>query len=226
MTTFCLLHGAWHDPSCWDRTVEHLEALGHTATAPDLPLHDPAAGFEERVRPAVEAVEDVHGPLVVVAHSQTSGLGPLVAVARPVSLLVYLCPRMGTVDPPPDAPSPYQPGFPFPPDRPDGTKVWEPQAAIDAMYPRLDPATASRLAERLRPMAMPAGGYPLTEHPQVPVAFVYAAHDEFFQPEFERIMARELGVEPVELPGGHFPMPRTPRVWPRCWTAWRGRRDS
>lgn len=210
VTAFCLLHGAWHDQSCWDRTAEQLEALGHSAIAPELPLHDPAAGYRERVRPAVEAVEEVQGPLVVVAHSQSSGFGPLVAAARPVSLLVYLCPRLGTVEPPPGAPDPFRAGFPFPPDRPDGTKVWEPQAAMEAMYPRLAPATAEALAQRLRPMAMPADDYPLAEHPRVPIAFVYAAHDEFFEPDFERFMAQELGVEPIELPGGHFPMIEDP----------------
>ena len=92
MATFCLLHGAWHDPSCWEPVRERLEALGHRTIAPELPLHDPAAGYEERVRPAIEALAEADGPVVVVAHSQSSALGPLVAVARPVSLLVYLGP--------------------------------------------------------------------------------------------------------------------------------------
>ncbi len=67
------------------------------------------------------------------------------------------------------------------------------------------------LAQRLRPMAMPPDEYPLPEHPDVPAALVYAAEDECFEPEFERFMAREvLGVEPIELPGGHFPMVEDP----------------
>ena len=40
---------------------------------------------------------------------------------------------------------------------------------------------------------------------------MYAAADECFEPEFERFMAREvLGVEPIALPGGHFPMNEDP----------------
>ena len=35
--------------------------------------------------------------------------------------------------------------------------------------------------------------------------------DEFFTPEWERFVAREmLGVEPIEIPGGHFPMAEDP----------------
>ena len=211
MATFCLLHGAWHDPSCWAGVTERLEALGHGAATPDLPLHDPAAGYAERARPALDALEGIDGPVVVVGHSQSSALAAMVAAARPVSLLVHLCPRMGTFGSPPGAPAPYRESLTFPPNRSDGTKAWDPDAAVEMMYPRLPPETARRLADGLRPMAMPPDDYPLREHPEVPTAFVYAADDEFFEPDFERFMAREvLGIEPIELPGGHFPMAEDP----------------
>jgi pimeloyl-ACP methyl ester carboxylesterase len=211
MTTFGFLHGAWHDPSCWEPVAERLEALGHRTAAPDLPLHDPDTGYERRVRPALDALEDVEGALVVVAHSQSSGFGALVAAARPVSLLVYVCPRMGTFELPPGAPAPFREGIPFPPARPDGTTVWDPDTAIEVLYPRLAPEAARTLAEHLRPMAMPADDFPLTEHPDVPTVLIYASQDELFEPDFERFVARELlGIEPVEIPGGHFPMAEDP----------------
>jgi len=211
VAAFGLLHGAWHEPSCWEPARERLEALGHTTTAADLPLHDPDAGYEERIRPAVEALEDADPPVVVVAHSQSSALGPLVAASRPISLLVYLCPRMGSVEPPPGAPEPFREGIPFPPDRPDGTTAWDPDVATEFMYSRLPPEDARALAQHLRPMAMPPGDYPLAEHPDVPVALLYASDDEFFEPGFERFMARELlGIDPIELEGGHFPMIEDP----------------
>jgi pimeloyl-ACP methyl ester carboxylesterase len=211
LATFCLLHGAWHDPSCWDLLTERLRARGHDARAPDLPLHDPASSYADRVRPAIEAVADVAEPVVVVGHSQSSALGPLVAVARPTSLIVHLCPRLGPFEPPPGGPSPFHQDTPMPEAREDGTSAWEADAAIEAMYPRLSPETARALAERLRPMAMPAGEYPLPSHPDVPTALIYAAEDEFFDPDWERFMARELlGIEPIELPGGHFCMVEDP----------------
>jgi len=211
MATFVLLHGAWHDASCWDALRERLEARGHTTAAPDLPLHDPAAGYEQRVRPALDAVDEARDEVVVVGHSQSSALGALVAAKRPVSLVVHLCPRMGTFEAPPGAPTAIREGFPFPPSRPDGASVWDPGAAIEAMYPRLPPETARALAERLRPMAMPPDDYPLSEHPDVPTALIYASEDEFFEPAFERFIARELlGVEAIELTSGHFPMAEDP----------------
>ena len=123
-------------------SAERLEALGHSTLAPDLPLHDPAAGYEQRVRPAVEALEEADEPVVVVAHSQSSALGPLVAAARPVSLLVYLCPRMGSVEPPPGAPDPFREGIPFPPSPPGRHDRLGPEIAIAVMYPRLPPEGA------------------------------------------------------------------------------------
>jgi pimeloyl-ACP methyl ester carboxylesterase len=211
MAVFCLIHGAWHDGSCWEPVLRRLQARGHEAVAPDLPLHDPNTGFEERARPGLQALDCAADPVIVVGHSQGSAYAALVAVAHPGSLLVYLCPRLGGFEPPPGAPDTFREGFPFPADRPDGTSVWDAEAAIGAMYPRLPPETARALAQRLRPMAPPVGEYPLSGHPLIPTVLVYAADDEFFQPAWERFMARKLlGIEPIEIPGGHFPMAEDP----------------
>lgn len=213
MATFCLIHGAWHEPSCWDPLVPRLKERGHDAVAPDLPLHDPKAGFDERIQPALEALDGVGGPVVVVGHSQGTAYSSLVAAARPSSLLVHLCPRLGGFEPPPGAPDTFREGVPFPADRPDGTSVWDADTAISALYGRLPPEAARGLAQRLRPMAPPTGDYPLSEHPDVPTELIYAAADELFEPDWERFMARELlGVEPIEIPGGHFPMVEDPEA--------------
>ena len=211
MATFCLIHGAWHDSSCWDRVVSSLQARGHAAVAPEMPFHDPGAGFEERTRPALEALGATTGAVVVVGHSMASAYATLVAVEVPGSLLVHVCPRLGGFSPPPGAPSTFREGFPFPADRPDGTSAWEAEAAIDAMYGRLPPETARALAGHLRPMAPPAGDFPLAGPPDIPTVLVYASDDEIFEPAWERFMAREvLGIEPIEIPGGHFPMAEDP----------------
>jgi pimeloyl-ACP methyl ester carboxylesterase len=211
MATLALIHGAWHDGSCWDPVAADLRARGHAVVAPDLPFHDPAAGFEERVRPALEALDRAVDPVVVVGHSMGSAYAALIASARPGSLVVHLCPRLGAFTEPPGAPRTFRRGFPFPPDRADGTSAWDPAAATRAMYGRLPASAAGALAERLCPMAPPAGPYPLPGHPEIPAVLVYAADDELFEPAWERFMARELlGVEPIEIPGGHFPMAEDP----------------
>jgi pimeloyl-ACP methyl ester carboxylesterase len=191
--------------------VECLRGGGHEAVAPDMPYDDPKAGFEARVRPAFQELEGVARPLVVVGHSASSGDAALVAARRPGSLLVHLCPRLGPFPPPAGAPDAFRAGFPFPPSAPDGATVWDRATAIDAMYPRLTPETARALADRLRPAAPPAGKYPLAAHPDVPTVLIYAAEDEIFEPAWERFMARELlGIDPIEIPGGHFPMVEDP----------------
>ncbi len=70
------------------------------------------------------------------------------------------------------------------------------------MNGRLAPERAQALVEHL-----------LEDQPNVPTALVYAAEDEFFEPAFERFVARELcGIDPIEIPGGHFPMAEEPEA--------------
>jgi pimeloyl-ACP methyl ester carboxylesterase len=177
-----------------------------------MPYDDPEAGFAARVHPALAALESVPGPVVVVGHSSSSGYAAYVAEATPGSLLVHLCPRLGPFPPPAGAPDTFRKTFPFPARNAAGLVVWDEESAIDAMYPRLPPETARALAQRLRPGA-PAVEYPLEGHPDVPTALVYATDDEIFEPTWERFMARELlGIEPIEIPGGHFPMIENPEA--------------
>jgi pimeloyl-ACP methyl ester carboxylesterase len=200
VASFCLVHGAWHDDACWDEAIEPLRARGHEVVAPDLPFHDPATTFDDRIAPALAAIEGMPDPLVAVGHSMGAGYAPAVAASRPGALLVDLCPGLG----------PLRAGFPWPPTRPDGTCAWEPDAAIAALYPRLAPDTARHLAAHLRPMAPAAGGHPRAVRRRETVVIV-ALDDELFDPSSERTAAREkLGVDALEIPGGHFPMAEDP----------------
>jgi len=212
VAAFCLIHGAWHEPSCWDELRPRLKERGHEVVVPDLPLQDPEAGFEERIRPALEAIDGVDGSLAIVGHSQGTAYSSLVAAAKPDALLVHLCPRLGGFEPPPGAPaSPFRQGIPFPETSADGISAWDEGVAIEALYRRVPAPRAAMLAGRLRPMAVPQGDYPLAAHPGNRTVLIYAAEDELFDPEWERFMARELlGVEPIEIPTGHFPMVEDP----------------
>ena len=209
--TFCLLHGAWHDGSCWHDVARELRARGHAVVAPDLPLHDPAAGYAARLAPAVELVSGVDGPVVIVGHSLGSDYAAALAPELGAPSVVHLCPRLGDLPSPPGAPRRTRPGFPWPGPDERGLTTWDPKAAAHAMYGRLDPALARDLAARLRPLAAAPEPYPLERHPDVPTAVIYAAGDELFEPAWIRFMARQrLGVEPFELPGGHVPMYEVP----------------
>ncbi len=39
MSTYVLIHGAWHGGWCWNKVVPLLEQAGHKVIAPDLPSH-------------------------------------------------------------------------------------------------------------------------------------------------------------------------------------------
>jgi pimeloyl-ACP methyl ester carboxylesterase len=99
MSTFVLIHGAWHGAWCWERLAPLLRAAGHTVIAPDLPGHGADATPWWRVtlgayaRRACEAARASGGRAIAVGHS----LGGVVireAAAREPSLfagLIYLC---------------------------------------------------------------------------------------------------------------------------------------
>ena len=89
MTTFALLHGAWHGNWCWERLIEPLRERGHGASAVDLPCDDVEAGLDATAD--VAAAFLLEDDVVVVGHSLSGLVLPLVAARRPVRALVYLC---------------------------------------------------------------------------------------------------------------------------------------
>jgi pimeloyl-ACP methyl ester carboxylesterase len=180
--------------------------------APDLPLDDPQTSYAERAEPAVRSLDGAGEPAVVIGHSLGVAYVPLVLAAIPGASVVYLCPAPTGPFDSDAAPMPqYRDGFPFPPNRADGTSVWEPEAAIAAMYSHLPLAVARDLAGNLKPGASARGAYPLASLPACPARVFYAAHDEIFMTDWSRWAAREIaGTEPLELDTGHFPMIEAP----------------
>jgi pimeloyl-ACP methyl ester carboxylesterase len=99
MSTFVLIHGAWHGAWCWERLAPLLRAAGHTVIAPDLPSHGGDSTPWWRVtlgtyaRRAREAARASGGPAIAVGHSM-GGMVISEAAAREPALfsgLVYLC---------------------------------------------------------------------------------------------------------------------------------------
>ena len=98
MTTFVLVHGAWHGAWCWDKLVPELEQLGHKAVTLDLPgagkdgTPAEAATLDDYADRVVETLDAVDENVVLVGHSM--GGMPISAAAerRPdkIKTLVYL----------------------------------------------------------------------------------------------------------------------------------------
>ena len=64
MTTFGLVHGAFHGSWCWERLTPELERLGHRVLTVDLPSEEPLAGAAEYAAVAVTAFADAGEDLV------------------------------------------------------------------------------------------------------------------------------------------------------------------
>lgn len=211
MTLLALVHGAWHDGSCWDPVVPALRAAGHRTVAPDLPSEDPGAGFAEYAA-AVTAAIGGDADAVVVGHSLGSDTAAIVAASGAARAIVYLCPRLGGVPLPDGAPRRFTPDAPMPPDDDLGRGTWDPDDAVRRMYRPLPGATARALAGRLRPQVdLRRRPFPLAAWPAVPAALIAARDDEWFPPASQRWAAElVLGARYAELPGGHFPMQERP----------------
>ena len=229
MVTFCLIHGAWHDDACWELLVSELTHRGHECVTPVLPLDDADASFGDYAQVALDHLQGCAAP-VLVGHSMSSAVIPLIALRRKVRLLVYLCPAMAGFPAPPDEPPYQRAGYSRPPLDDEDRSWWPHDRAVNQLYGRLDPQLAERLASRLRPQpqAVFRAPYPLERPPAVPSAFLYAREDELFSDRWSRWISRALlDIEPTELPGGHFPMLEHPALLADILERFAGaRRDS
>jgi pimeloyl-ACP methyl ester carboxylesterase len=73
--TLLLVHGAWHGSWCWEELETELAAQGWKSQTVDLPsaVRTESAGLLpdvlDDVRVIRDAIDDIDGPVVVVAHS-------------------------------------------------------------------------------------------------------------------------------------------------------------
>ncbi len=98
MSTFVLVHGAWHGAWCWYKVIPRLRDLGHRVVAPD------SAGLGTDKTPLVDVtldrwVDDLSSTIdaldenvIVVAHSRGGIVASQLAEQRPerITALVYV----------------------------------------------------------------------------------------------------------------------------------------
>ncbi|MDG2090842.1 MAG: alpha/beta fold hydrolase [Gammaproteobacteria bacterium] len=98
MTTYVLVHGAWHGAWCWNEVVPSLEAAGHTVITPELPGSGadstPASEvtLEAYANKLVEVLDQQDEKVVLVGHSMGGLAISAAAELRPdkIGALVYL----------------------------------------------------------------------------------------------------------------------------------------
>jgi thioesterase domain-containing protein len=220
VTTFGLVHGAWHGSWCWDLVAEELRGRGHHVVAADLPCEDPTAGAEEYAQVTIDALDGVpDSDVVLVAHS-TGGLTiPVVAERlaardRPVRRLVFLAPLLPHPGRSSDQLQASEPDRLMPGcgagqvGHGDGSSTWQPQAAIATLFPDAPPRLAEWAAQRLRRQHWQVTREitPLKAWPGAHVTVIACAADAVVNPDWVRRTAGvRFGAEAHVLPGDHSP---------------------
>lgn len=98
MTTYVLVHGAWHGAWCWNEVVPGLKAAGHKVITPELPGSGadttPAneVTLEAYANKLVEVLDQQDEKVVMLGHSMGGLAITAAAELRPekVGALVYL----------------------------------------------------------------------------------------------------------------------------------------
>ncbi|NIQ10975.1 MAG: alpha/beta fold hydrolase [Gammaproteobacteria bacterium] len=76
MSTFMLIHGAWHGSWCWQKVIPLLEKKGHAVIAPDLPGHGSSdnpdsISLETYTRSVVDLIREQIESVILVGHSMS-----------------------------------------------------------------------------------------------------------------------------------------------------------
>jgi pimeloyl-ACP methyl ester carboxylesterase len=234
MSLFCLVHGGFQGAWCWDLLIPHLQAQGHKAVAMDLPIDDPSATLSRYVDVVVRALPETEKDVVVVAHSLAGAFIPLIATRYPIHRLVFLAgliphPGMSVLDqcydeidlnalkatsyqlPDTskfeqlrDEPDMYDPAF-----LKINPNEQSEAVAMEFLFHDCEPEVARWAISKLRNQRSLAHAFeviPLEALPDLEYAYIVCSDDRTLSPAWSRYAARKrLGVEAIEIPGGHCP---------------------
>lgn len=213
MSVFCLVNGSTQNPLCWKLLIPELEKHGHRTITPSLPVDEPAASGTRYAEVIAQALADAGDDVVLVGHSASGMFIPLVPSLRRIRRLVYLA----ALIPKPGASIRDQ--LAADPDmlnaqwvatcRAGNDPSANDEVAIKFLFHDCKPeAIDLGLTTRMRMYAEGAMTeiFPLESLPEVSSSYIVCSEDRTISPDWARRTARErLGVEAVELPGGHCP---------------------
>jgi pimeloyl-ACP methyl ester carboxylesterase len=222
VATYALLPGAWHGAWCWKRVAPLLIEAGHRVVAIDLPCEDRSLGCAAYRDIALEAIGDAGDDLVVVGHSAGGLTAPLVAAARPVRRLVFVCALLP------------RPGRPFTEQNEvEGILEHEYQAGVETdengnrrwfdralcgrtLYAGCSPEDVAWAFGHLRPQSstMYTEASPMDGWPEVPVTDIRGDDDRLVSPAWAaNAVPERLGIASAVIRGaGHSPMLSHPRA--------------
>ena len=206
MTDFVLIHSTGQSAAGWDRLIAELEARGARGHAVDLPNDRPELVAQDYASFLADRYGDLDEP-VVLAHSGSGPLLPAAAAALRARRQVWLAAwvphaSLSFFD---DARAHIEEAF-YP-----GWVGQDPtvddESAIHFVYHDCDAEALAWALTTRRPF-FPEAVYnePIALEPAIPSTYILALEDRTILPGWQRKMALErLGVQPVELHGGHCP---------------------
>jgi pimeloyl-ACP methyl ester carboxylesterase len=213
MSTFVLVHGAWHGAWCWQKLVPLLEAQGHRVVAPDLlglgddrtPLPQVTlAAWTDQICRAIDAQSE---PVILVGHSRGGVVISQVAERRPdkIEKLVYLTAMMiengesglGTFGK--IGPSPLQDHLVI---APDGVSMTVKEEGYKPSFYGMCTDEDVALAKRLcRPEPLEPSNAPMTlsaaNYGRVPRIYIECLRDNAITPAMQKAMYTAMPCEKV-----------------------------
>lgn len=206
---YVLVHGTTQSPGGWKRLTEVLERRGHRVVLVDLPIDQPSLTVADYAGLAEEQVAGEVRQPVVVAHSGAGLLLAAIGDALAASRLVWLAAfvpdttsRQSLVD---EVDSSGGEIF---------TAEWrsltepptaDPVVGAYFLFHDCDLATLRSAIPTMR-LFYPATAYAEkpSHPPTAPSTYLLPTGDRTLRPDWMRRMAVDrLGVEPIELDGGH-----------------------
>lgn len=217
--TFGLVHGSWHGAWCWKLLQDELAAMNYKSVAIDLPIDDPDADFDDYADVVAKSLEDETNS-VLVGHSRAGNVIPRAAAKLATKGLIFLCssfepetirhPVIAEKDlMPPRNNSRFDEGIIR---LGSGLTRLDPHIAKELFYHDCPPDVQSWAAEQLRVQRRFRPEPILQAWPNIPQHYIMCRDDRVVNPEWSRYAAQEwLGIEPIEISGGHSPFLSRPR---------------
>jgi pimeloyl-ACP methyl ester carboxylesterase len=207
MADFVLIHGSGSSAAGWARLAGALRDLGHAVHLADLPRDRPELTSDEYARTVRGQVPAEVAAPIVVAHSACGLLLPAASRALGARRQVWLTALVPAEDRSFMEEFQADPGLVMNPEWIGKRPSEDPEVAACFLFHDCDPATLEWAMTTIEEF-LPAGLYRerIALAPEIPSTYVVAAEDRTIRPSWSRRVARErLGVEPLEVPGGHCP---------------------
>jgi len=225
MARLILVHGAFHNASCWDAAKAKLEALGHSVEAVDLPSHGSDSTPIETVvlqtyaDKVVAQANSRPEPPVLVGHSMggmvvTQAADDILAAGGKLEQVIYVAaflPRNGQslVDlagMPEGAGDMVQASVVVDGEPPIGTMPFE--KAIEAFYGECERSVAEAAAKSLDPQPILAFVMPaqIEDDRDITRRYIITTHDNALPTPLQRKMSKATAcVEIAEIDSDHSP---------------------